>query len=109
MKLRLLTLSILLAACAPHDSDPQDTNASQNDAAQPVTGSQKPIEQVLAAHTPAWMRMPGVTGAGEAQKDGKPAVLIIVDTMTANLSAQLPRNVDGYPVVFKESGKVKAR
>ena len=109
MKLRWLTLLVLLGACAPRSSDQQGSNANQNDAAQPVTDSLKPIAEVLAAHTTIWMRMPGVTGAGETQKDGKPAIVIIVDTMTESLSAQLPRNVEGYPVVFKESGKIQAR
>ena len=106
MKLSSLTLVALLAACAPHASNQQGTN---NDAAQPVADTLKPIAEVLAAHTPIWMHMPGVTGAGETQKDGKPAIVIIVDTMTESLSSQLPRNVEGYPVVFKESGKIQAR
>jgi hypothetical protein len=115
MKVRWLTLLALLGACAPRSSDQQNANAPQSDSAQAVNtnamnnNAQKPIAEVLAAHTPIWMRMPGVTGAGETQKDGKPAIVIIVDTMTESLSAQLPRNVEGYPVVFKESGKIQAR
>ena len=39
-----------------------------------VSDSLKPISEVLANHTPEWMSIPGVTGTGEGQKDGKPAI-----------------------------------
>jgi hypothetical protein len=73
-----------------------------------MTDSLKPFSEVLADHTPVWMNIPGVTGTGEGQKDGKPAILIFVDSLSDSLKSQLPTDVEGYPVVIKETGKVKA-
>jgi hypothetical protein len=68
----------------------------------------KPIAFVLAAHTDTWMKIPGVEGTGETKMDGKPAILIFVDTLTDSLRSQLPQSVEGYPIVIQESGEIKA-
>ncbi len=92
----------LLAACSPRPA--QETSLV------PVDSLQKlhPISEVLAAHTDAWMKIEGVTGTGETQKDGKPAILIFVDSLTDRLRAQLPSIVEGYPVVIQTTGTIKA-
>lgn len=69
---------------------------------------QPTITDVLAAHSVEWMKIPGVRGTGEGQKDGKRCVLIFVEKRTTALVRKLPKIVDGYPVVVKEVGKVKA-
>jgi hypothetical protein len=67
-----------------------------------------PIAKVLSSHTAEWMKMPGVIGTGETMHDGKPAIMIFVDTMTDELRQTLPTQVDGYPIVIEKTGSVKA-
>ena len=66
------------------------------------------ITEVLAAYTDEWMKIEGVQGTGQTEKNGKPALMILVDTLTPALSAKLPKVVEGYPVVIHQSGTVKA-
>jgi hypothetical protein len=107
MKKSWLAVMLLFGACASKPQHQGMSNAGQSQVST-VGDSLKPISEVLANHASAWMSIPGVTGTGEGQKDGKPAVLIFVDSMTDSLKTQLPVNVEGYPVVVKESGNVKA-
>jgi hypothetical protein len=108
MKKGLLIAATLLGACAPKPQN-QDRSADKSHAVSSVSDSLKPIAKVLANNTPAWMNIPSVTGTGEGQQNGKPAILIFVDSLTDSLKSLLPANVDGYPVVVKESGTIKAR
>jgi len=52
------------------------------------------------------MKLRGVIGAGETKKDDRPAIMIFVDTLTDELRAKLPSEVEGYPVVIEQSGNV---
>jgi hypothetical protein len=113
IKFRWLSIPFLLGACAPKPANQQISTTEQSSTTdsthfdQPVTDSPKPIAEVLAEHTPEWMKIPGVTGTGEGLKDGKPAILILVDSLTDSLKAQLPRVSEGYPVVITVTGRVR--
>ncbi|GEM_PF-1211801 len=108
---------VLLYGCTPRPGDDHSSSdstnlsamdsgkTSLNDTLKPV----RPISDVLAAHTPGWMKISGVQGTGETQKNGQPAIMIFVDSLTQQLSAALPKEVEGYPVVIRESGTVHAR
>ncbi len=109
MKKSWLSAVLILGACAPKPQNQEMSSTNQSQAVTTVSDSLKPIAEVLANHTPAWMNIPGVTGTGEGEKDGKPAILIFVDSLTDSLKSQLPVNVDGYPVVVKGVGTIKAR
>ncbi len=109
MKKGWLTAALILGACAPKQQNREVSSVDQSSTAQSVSDSLKPISEVLANHTPGWMNIPGVTGTGEGEKDGKPAILIFVDSLTDSLNQRLPVNVEGYSVKVKESGRVKAR
>jgi hypothetical protein len=106
MKFAFLPLAFLLASCSPK---PAADNSSTTMTETPSNDSINPISVVIARHTPDWMNTPGVTGTGETQKDGKPAILILVDSLTGNMRTQFPASVDGYPVVIKATGTIKAR
>ena len=80
------------------------THHHQKDSAR----SHMTISQVLEKYTLPWMQMEGVIGTGEGEKNGKPCVLILVKKKTPGLMKQLPKSVEGYPVVLKEVGAVKA-
>ena len=66
------------------------------------------VSEVLSQHTTEWMSVPGVTGTGEGEKDGKPAVMIFVDHKTKALEQKLPKQISGYPVLIEETGHVQA-
>ena len=74
-----------------------------------MNAPQRPIEQVLAEHTPKLMALPGVVGTAQtATADGKPSITIYVVKRTPELDRAIPRELGGYPVVVEESGEIRA-
>ncbi|HET7226513.1 MAG TPA: hypothetical protein VFK69_12455 [Candidatus Eisenbacteria bacterium] len=69
---------------------------------------QRPITEVLAAHTPGLMKLPGVAGTGEGARRGRPVIVIYVARRTRELDARLPRALEGWPVEVREVGEVRA-
>ena len=69
----------------------------------------RPLTQVLAAHTPELMKLPGVVGTAEARMgDGRPCVLVLVERMTLELKRDLPKSLEGWPVRVEASGPLRA-
>ena len=69
--------------------------------------SREPLHDVLARRTPALLALPGVRGTGEGRDEaGEPVLVVFVATRTPALDARLPRVLDGYRVVVRESGEV---
>jgi len=75
----------------------------------PVSSPSRPLSEVLAAHTPALMALPGVVGTAESKlDDGRPCVLILVSKMTPGLREKLPRELEGWPVKVQVTGEIHA-
>jgi len=69
----------------------------------------RPLAEVLAAHTPDLMALPGVVGTAESRMpDGRPCVLVMVVKSTPELRAKLPRELEGWPVRVDETGEIRA-
>jgi len=68
----------------------------------------KTIEKVLKEHTSMLMSLPGVVGTGQGLCNGQPCIKVFVDRKTPELEHRIPKNLEGYPVVIKETGKFKA-
>lgn len=66
------------------------------------------IEQVFDRHHDRLMAVPGVTGLGIGDKGGKQAILVMVEQLTPDLKARIPRALEGYPVVVEQSGEIVA-
>jgi len=66
------------------------------------------IGQVLARHREALMRRSGAVGVGVGQRDGKPAIVFMVVKKTPEALADLPREIEGYPLLIEEVGEVVA-
>jgi hypothetical protein len=66
------------------------------------------IEQVFDRHHDRLMAIPSVTGLGIGDKDGKPAIVIMVRQLTPDLKARLPRALEGHPVIVQQSGEIVA-
>jgi hypothetical protein len=54
----------------------------------------------------SWMAYDGVEGVGQGQKDGQDCIVVFVSCPPATLSAQIPDEFKGYPVVLQESGQI---
>ena len=87
-----LAATLVLGSCAP--------NGSKN-----VTS--KPISEVLQAHTPELMAIPGVIGTGEGELRGERTVLVLVTRRTPEIDARVPKRLEGYPVDIRVVGEVR--
>jgi len=71
--------------------------------------TRRPIEAVLAEHTPRLMAIPGVVGTYQSEfKDGRPFIGIMVKSQTPKLRQELPRELEGYPVQIDVTGEIRA-
>ena len=66
------------------------------------------IEQVLKKHTDSLMSFNGVIGTGQGLCDEKPCITVYVIETTPELEKKIPKNLDGYPVMIKATGRIKA-
>jgi hypothetical protein len=69
----------------------------------------RPLVEVLAAHTPELMALPGVVGTAESRMpDGRPCILVLLAKSTLELRAKLPRELEGWPVRLEVTGEIRA-
>ena len=70
---------------------------------------ERPIADVLAAHTPELMALPGVVGTYQgAQPDGTPTIVVMLASPEAGLERRIPRVLEGWPVVVEVTGEIRA-
>ena len=67
----------------------------------------RPIREVLKAHASDLMRVPGVVGTGQTERQGQPAVMVLVIRFSPELLARIPKTLEGYRVVVLETGTVR--
>jgi hypothetical protein len=91
----LLLLGTL--GCAASGSTPQEGT---------VTAS-APIREVLKKNTDRLLAVPGVVGTAIGESGGKPCILVLVSRLTAELRKQIPAEIEGYPVVIRETGTLR--
>jgi hypothetical protein len=85
------------AGCSPGGREPA------------MTPPARPLSEVLAAHTPEWMVIPGVVGTAESRlPDGRPSILVLVVRLTPEIEKRIPKSVEGWPVRIEESGEIHA-
>jgi hypothetical protein len=100
--IRSAVLTILLAAFAACGS-PESSGGG-------ARGSDMPsIADVLKRHTDSLMAIPGVVGVGRGEKNGSPAVYVMVERMTDSLRRALPDSIEGYTVQVNVTGEIKAQ
>jgi len=68
----------------------------------------KGIDEVLEEHAKAIMSVPGVIGTAQGLCGENPCIIVFVIKITPDLEQKIPKNLNGYPVVLKETGKIKA-
>ncbi len=67
-----------------------------------------PIEQVLKKHTKALMSISGVVGTGRGLHRSEPCIKVFVVRLTPELEEKIPHQLEGYPVIIKETGIFKS-
>ncbi|HKJ32100.1 MAG TPA: hypothetical protein VKA34_09745 [Balneolales bacterium] len=67
-----------------------------------------PITEVIKKHAAELMSIPGVVGIYEGEtKDGKPCIKVMVEKKSKDTESQIPKTLEGYPVIIHVSGKIK--
>lgn len=69
----------------------------------------RPIEDVLAEKSSEWMKIEGVVGVGQGEREGKPCLLVLVSRPLGDYADVLPESVDGYAVITEETDPIRAR
>ena len=68
------------------------------------------IQQVKAKHENRLMATPGVVSVGLGKdQDGQMAIIVGLDRARPDIEDQLPRQLEGYPVMAQVVGSIKAR
>ncbi len=67
------------------------------------------INAVLRAHEDELMAIPGVVGVyvGLMDNDKTPCLKVMVVKKTKDLEQQIPKSLEGYPVVIEETGVIR--
>lgn len=103
MKQLVLSLFVfcLLIGCKSAVEDNQQNkkkNMQQN----------RPIEQVMKDHSDEIMAVPGVQGFYMGELDStKLCITVMVDKKTEENQKKIPKEIEGYPVVIEETGKIR--
>ena len=69
---------------------------------------QKPIEEVLKAHTDHLMSIAGVVGTAIGESEGKPCIKVYVVKKTKEIEQRIPTVLEGHKVVIEETGEFRA-
>jgi hypothetical protein len=64
------------------------------------------LQEVLQRHTRELLTIPGVTGTGEGVESGVSVIVVFVKERTPELERQLPKSLEGHPVVIRVTGEV---
>jgi hypothetical protein len=70
--------------------------------------SPRPIAEVLAAHTPGLMAVPGVVGTCEGVRGGAAVIVVMVERRTPELATRIPATLEGWPVTIEVTGALRA-
>lgn len=74
-----------------------------------VTVAERSIDEVLAAHTDALMRLPGVVGIAIGLCDGERCIKVLVTDSSAALKAKVPHRLEGHRVAVEVTGTIRPR
>lgn len=66
------------------------------------------IEQAQKKHQAKIMKLTGVVGIGIGEVKTEKVIKVMVDKRTPELEKKIPKQIEGYPVVIEETGKIQA-
>ena len=67
------------------------------------------IEEVIARQGNSIMGIPGVTGVGQSEDDGKECVLVMLEQDLPEIKNAVLAKLEGCPVRFEVSGIIQAQ
>lgn len=65
------------------------------------------VRRVLERHAREIAALPGVVGVAEGETNGGPCVTVYVAEKTAAVVGRIPDDLEGWPVVVRESGEFR--
>ena len=70
----------------------------------------KTIKEIKTQHETRILRLPGVAAVGIGQdENGNPAIIVGLEHPHPQTQSQLPDRLEGYPVVVRVVGRIKAQ
>jgi hypothetical protein len=66
------------------------------------------IEQAQKKHQAKIMKLTGVVGIGIGEVRTEKVIKVMVVKRTPELEKKIPKQIEGYPVVIEETGKIQA-
>jgi hypothetical protein len=66
------------------------------------------LAEVVRRHTERLMALAGVVGVAEGRADGRPCVVVLVESRPAAAAAGIPHLLDGFPTRIVETGTPEA-
>ena len=66
------------------------------------------IEEVLKIYTSEFMSIPGVVGTAIGKQKDESCIIVLVIEKTPDLTEKIPLIIEGFPVVIKQAGELKA-
>jgi hypothetical protein len=67
------------------------------------------IEDALTELNRKVLVLPEVVGTAQGLCDGKPCLKVYIIKTSSELIRQIPKMIDGYPVVAEETGEIRSR
>jgi hypothetical protein len=66
------------------------------------------IRRVLERHAQHIASLPGVVGVAEGETSGEPCIIVYVAERTPGVTGRIPSELEGWPVLVRESGEFQA-
>lgn len=66
------------------------------------------IGEIIREEGASLMEIPGVTGVGQTEIDGKQYILVMLEQRSPEMEAKIPSTLGGYPVTVEVSGIIQA-
>ncbi len=105
--IKITTFFIVLLLMAAGVTSAWSTSKADVERGEPVL-AQETIEAVLSKHVGDLLAVPGVAGVAQTLCDGRPCIAVYVVEKKPEMAQMIPAILGGYPVVIKETGKIKA-
>lgn len=107
-EIRASAAGLVLALSTSLAAPPLLANAQEARVQQEGAMTEKSIESVLDAHSPALMAHPEVVGTGVGLCDGSPCIKVFVIARSAELRQRIGAEIEGYRVDLVETGPIRA-
>lgn len=92
----IVVIAVTLMACANNEIPRPGEN--------PVPP--KSIDTVIEENNSRLLSIPGVVGTAESLCDDRTCIKVYVIKKSPELTRQIPKVIDGYPVVIEETGEI---